>query len=64
MQLQQLQKTWHYKLKKNEIIMGIIISFILDGAKINLPSGKKSLALSAYPVESDGNMLGTFYRIY
>jgi hypothetical protein len=35
--------------------MGIIISFILDGAKINLPSGKKSLALSAYPVESDGN---------
>jgi hypothetical protein len=31
-----------------------IISFILDGAKINLPSGK-SLALSAYPVESDGN---------
>jgi hypothetical protein len=35
--------------------VGIIISFILDGAKINLPSGKKSLALSAYPVESDGN---------
>jgi hypothetical protein len=30
-------------------------AFILDGAKINLPSGKKSLALSAYPVESDGN---------
>jgi hypothetical protein len=27
-------------------------AFILDGAKINLPSGKKALALSAYPVES------------
>jgi hypothetical protein len=49
------KKTWHYKLKKMGSIMGIIISFILDGAKINLPSGKKSLVLSAYPVESDGN---------
>lgn len=29
-------------------------AFILDAAKINLPSGKKSLAISAYPVESDG----------
>jgi hypothetical protein len=28
-------------------------AFILDGAKINLPSGKKALALSAYPVESN-----------
>jgi hypothetical protein len=28
-------------------------AFILDGAKINLPSGKASL--SAYPVESAGN---------
>jgi hypothetical protein len=28
-------------------------AFILDGAKINLPSGKKALALSA--VESAGN---------
>jgi hypothetical protein len=28
-------------------------AFILDGAKINLPSG--ALALSAYPVESAGN---------
>jgi hypothetical protein len=29
-------------------------AFILDAARINLPSGKKSMAISAYPVESDG----------
>ncbi|MGY0040207.1 hypothetical protein [Pedobacter sp. NJ-S-72] len=29
-------------------------AFVLDAAKINLPSGKKSLAVSAQPVESNG----------
>jgi hypothetical protein len=29
-------------------------AFILDAAKINLPDGKKSMAISAYPVESAG----------
>ncbi len=29
-------------------------SFIWDAAKINLPSGKKALAQSVYPLESDG----------
>ena len=49
-------KTWHYKLKNaRDLSWASSAAFILDGAKINLPSGKKSLALSAYPVESDGN---------
>jgi hypothetical protein len=49
-------KTWHYKLKNaRDMSWASSAAFILDGAKINLPSGKKSLALSAYPIESNGN---------
>lgn len=49
-------KTWHYKLKNaRDLSWASSAAFILDGAKINLPSGKKSLALSAYPVESAGD---------
>ena len=49
-------KTWHYKIKNaRDLSWASSAAFILDGAKINLPSGKKSLALSVYPVESDGN---------
>ncbi len=29
-------------------------AFVLDAARINLPSGKKSIAVSAHPVESNG----------
>jgi hypothetical protein len=35
--------------------LGFFCCIYFRWAKINLPSGKKSLALSAYPVESDGN---------
>lgn len=49
-------KTWHYKLKNaRDLSWASSPAFILDGARINLPSGKKALALSAYPVESAGN---------
>ncbi|SDY03335.1 M1 family metallopeptidase [Flavobacterium degerlachei] len=49
-------KTWHYKLiNARDMSWASSAAFILDGAAINLPSGKKSLALSAYPVESAGN---------
>jgi hypothetical protein len=49
-------KTWHYKLNNaRDVSWATSAAFILDGAKINLPSGKKSLALSAYPEESAGN---------
>ncbi|MFV5689796.1 M1 family metallopeptidase [Flavobacterium sp. ZT3R25] len=50
------EKTWHYKIKNaRDLSWASSAAFILDGAKINLPSGKKSLALSAYPIESAGN---------
>jgi hypothetical protein len=49
-------KTWHYKLNNaRDVSWASSAAFILDGARINLPSGKKSLALSAYPEESAGN---------
>jgi hypothetical protein len=50
------EKTWRFKMKNSrDFSWASSPAFILDGVKINLPSGKKSLALSAYPVESDGN---------
>lgn len=49
-------KTWTYKIKNaRDMSWASSSAFILDAARINLPSGKKSLAISAYPVESDGN---------
>ena len=49
-------KTWHYKMiNARDVSWASSPAFILDGARINLPSGKKSLALSAYPEESSGN---------
>ncbi len=49
-------KTWHYKLKNaRDASWASSAAFILDAARINLPSGKKSMAISAYPIESAGN---------
>ncbi|TDE49807.1 M1 family metallopeptidase [Flavobacterium sp. GT3P67] len=48
-------KTWNYKIKNaRDFSWSSSAAFILDAAKINLPSGKKSLAISVYPVESAG----------
>jgi hypothetical protein len=48
--------TWKFKMKNaRDVSWASSASFIVDAAKINLPSGKKSLAISAYPVESDGS---------
>ena len=48
--------TWKFKIKNSrDFSWASSASFIIDAAKINLPSGKKSLAISAYPVESNGN---------
>ena len=48
-------KTWNYKIKNaRDFSWSSSAAFILDAAKINLPSGKKSLAVSVYPVESAG----------
>lgn len=48
-------KTWKFKIQNTrDFAWASSTAFILDAARINLPSGKKSLAVSAYPVESDG----------
>lgn len=47
--------TWHFKIKNaRDASWASSASFIVDAAKMDLPSGKKSIAISAYPVESDG----------
>lgn len=48
--------TWKFKLDNaRDFAWASSKAFIIDGAKITHPSGKASLALSAYPVESNGN---------
>ena len=48
--------TWHFKITNaRDVAWAASAAFIIDAAKMVLPSGKKSLAISAYPVESDGN---------
>jgi hypothetical protein len=50
------QLTWHFKIKNaRDASWASSAAFIVDAAKMDLPSGKKSTAISAYPVESDGN---------
>jgi hypothetical protein len=45
--------TWKFKCANTrDVAWASSRSFVWDAAKINLPGGKKSLAVSAYPVES------------
>ena len=47
--------TWHFKINNaRDVAWASSKSFIWDAARINLPSGKTSLAMSAYPAESSG----------
>ncbi len=44
---------WHFKCNKaRDIAFASSSAFIWDAARINLPDGKKSLAMSVYPAES------------
>jgi hypothetical protein len=48
--------TWKFKMENTrDVAFASSRAFILDAARINLPSGKKSLAVSAHPAESNGN---------
>ncbi|MEZ2339171.1 M1 family metallopeptidase [Mucilaginibacter sp. RCC_168] len=48
--------TWHFKmLNTRDVAFGASKAFIWDAARVNLPEGKKSLAMSVYPAESYGN---------
>lgn len=52
---QKPRLTWHYKIKNaRDVAWASSASFAWDAAKINLPGGKKALAMSVYPVESAG----------
>ncbi|MGZ3836474.1 MAG: M1 family metallopeptidase, partial [Mucilaginibacter sp.] len=48
--------TWHFFCKNaRDISWAASKAFLWDAARINLPSGKKALAQSVYPAESEGN---------
>ena len=48
--------TWKFRMENTrDVAFASSKAFVLDAARINLPSGKKSLAVSAQPVESNGN---------
>lgn len=47
--------TWKFKITNaRDASFGASAAFIIDAAKMNLPSGKASIAISAYPIESNG----------
>ena len=53
---QKARLTWHYKISNaRDVAWASSKAFIWDAARINLPSGKKSLAISVYPEESKGD---------
>jgi hypothetical protein len=55
--------TWRFKIQNaRDVAWAASRAFILDGARINLPSGKKALALSAYPIESAKDKKGNDWR--
>jgi len=48
--------TWHFKMfNTRDVAFGASKAYIWDAARMNLPGGKKSLAMSVYPIESAGN---------
>lgn len=48
--------TWHFTMENTrDVAFASSRAFIWDAAKIDLPSGKKAMAQSAYPKESDGD---------
>ena len=47
--------TWHFKmLNTRDVAFGASKAYVWDAARVNLPGGKKSMAMSVYPVESAG----------
>lgn len=47
--------TWHFHMNQTRDVAWVASkAFLWDAARINLPDGKKSLAMSFYPVESSG----------
>jgi hypothetical protein len=47
--------TWHFKMiNTRDVAFGASKAYVWDAARVNLPGGKKSLAMSVYPAESTG----------
>ena len=48
--------TWRFKMNNTrDVAFGASRAYIWDAAGVNLPAGRKSLAMSVYPVESAGD---------
>ncbi|MEO5501665.1 MAG: M1 family metallopeptidase [Ginsengibacter sp.] len=48
--------TWHFKMNNTrDVAFSTGKGMVWDAARINLPSGRKALAMSCYPVESVGD---------
>lgn len=48
--------TWHFKMQNSrDVAWASSKAFIWDAARLDLPSGRKALAMSVYPVESAGD---------
>ncbi len=47
--------SWHFKMNNTrDVAFGVSKAYMWDAARVNLPGGKKALAMSVYPVESAG----------
>ncbi len=47
--------SWHFVMKNTrDVAFGASKAYVWDAARVNLPSGKKCMAMSVYPVESAG----------
>jgi len=47
--------TWRFNMKNTrDVAFGASKAYIWDAARVNLPSGKKCMSMSVYPVESAG----------
>ncbi len=47
--------TWHFTMKNTrDVAWAASKGMVWDAARVNLPSGRKAIAMSAYPVESGG----------
>ncbi|MBB5715681.1 hypothetical protein FHS94_002536 [Sphingomonas aerophila] len=48
-------RTWHYRMENTrDVAFSASAAFAWDAARINLPGGKSSIAMSFYPPESQG----------
>jgi hypothetical protein len=58
-----LNTTWKFKCENTrDVAWAASTAFIMDAARINLPSGKKAMAVSVYPKESANEKDGNDWR--